>query len=79
MKIHPRPNPAFERECAKARSPSILRWPGALFAQRLFRHKSKKQSFQVSFWATVILNCCATVWLFSPSGSSALHLVPGAW
>jgi uncharacterized membrane protein YsdA (DUF1294 family) len=33
--------------------------PGALAAQRLFRHKSKKQSFQIVFWAMVVLNCGA--------------------
>ncbi len=53
-------------------------WPGALFAQRLFRHKSKKQSFQVTFWATVILNCGAIAWLLSPSGANALRSVLGA-
>jgi uncharacterized membrane protein YsdA (DUF1294 family)/cold shock CspA family protein len=39
-------------------------WPGALVAQKLLRHKSKKQSFQVVFWATVFLNCGAIGWLF---------------
>lgn len=38
-------------------------WPGALAAQRLLRHKSRKQSFQILFWATVVLNCCALGWL----------------
>ncbi|HRO92007.1 MAG TPA: DUF1294 domain-containing protein [Promineifilum sp.] len=27
-------------------------WPGALAAQRRLRHKSSKQSFQVTFWIT---------------------------
>lgn len=48
-------------------------WPGALAAQRLLRHKSKKQSFQTVFWATVVLNCGALAWLLSPSGSAALR------
>lgn len=48
-------------------------WPGALAAQKLLRHKSKKQSFQVVFWATVILNCSALAWLFSSSGAGALR------
>jgi uncharacterized membrane protein YsdA (DUF1294 family)/cold shock CspA family protein len=31
-------------------------WPGALVAQRLFRHKSSKSSFQVEFWLCVCAN-----------------------
>ena len=38
-------------------------WPGAFVAQRLLRHKSRKISFQVAFWATVILNCIMLAWL----------------
>lgn len=34
-------------------------WPGALFAQNAFRHKSSKPSFQSGFLATVALNCTA--------------------
>jgi uncharacterized membrane protein YsdA (DUF1294 family) len=34
-------------------------WPGALLAQRLFRHKSRKAAFQWVFWGTVVLNCGA--------------------
>ncbi len=48
-------------------------WPGALAAQRLLRHKSRKQSFQIVFWITVILNCGALGWLFTPSGAGALR------
>jgi len=32
-------------------------WPGALMAQKWFRHKSKKQSFRITFWITVVVNC----------------------
>ena len=31
-------------------------WPGALFAQQVFRHKSQKKSFRVVFFAVVLLN-----------------------
>jgi uncharacterized membrane protein YsdA (DUF1294 family) len=37
-------------------------WPGALIAQRLLHHKSRKPSFQVVFWMTVVLNCAALAW-----------------
>ncbi len=53
-------------------------WPGALAAQRLLRHKSKKQSFQIVFWTTVVLNCSALAWLFSPTGSWVLRSFIGA-
>ncbi len=46
-------------------------WPGAMLAQRTLRHKTQKQSFQVMYWATVVLNCAtlaALGWLLSPSG-----------
>jgi uncharacterized membrane protein YsdA (DUF1294 family)/cold shock CspA family protein len=52
-------------------------WPGALAAQRLLRHKSRKQSFQIVFWATVMLNCCALAWLFSAPGADALRSMLG--
>ena len=31
-------------------------WPGALLAQQLFRHKTRKVSYQVMFWAIVVLH-----------------------
>lgn len=34
-------------------------WPGALIAQRQFRHKTVKASFQAIFWITVLLNLVA--------------------
>lgn len=38
-------------------------WPGALLAQRVYRHKTRKQEFQVVFWAAVVVNCVALAWL----------------
>ena len=38
-------------------------WPGALLAQRVYHHKTRKQSFQLLFWITVIVNCVALVWI----------------
>lgn len=31
-------------------------WPGALIAQQTLRHKTRKTSFQIIFWLTVLLN-----------------------
>jgi uncharacterized membrane protein YsdA (DUF1294 family)/cold shock CspA family protein len=52
-------------------------WPGALFAQRWLRHKSKKLSFQVGFWVTVVINCVGLGWSFSPFGADVLQSVLG--
>jgi len=39
-------------------------WPGALVAQQFFHHKTKKRSFRIAFWATVLLNCVGLgLWL----------------
>jgi uncharacterized membrane protein YsdA (DUF1294 family) len=40
-------------------------WPGALVAQKMLRHKSRKQSFQFTFWVTVVINCSILGWLLS--------------
>ena len=47
-------------------------WPGALVAQKLFRHKSRKRSFQVIFWLTVVLNCAGLYLLHSKDGIELL-------
>ena len=31
-------------------------WPGAILAQRFFRHKTRKLSFQAAFWVIVALH-----------------------
>ena len=40
-------------------------WPGALFAQAVFRHKTKKPKFRSRFWLTVLLNCAGFSWLIA--------------
>ena len=45
-------------------------WPGALIAQQVLRHKSRKASFRLTFWVTVVLNCAALAWLFTPGGAA---------
>ena len=48
-------------------------WPGALIAQQVLRHKSRKASFRFTFWVTVVLNCAALAWLFTPGGGTFLQ------
>jgi uncharacterized membrane protein YsdA (DUF1294 family)/cold shock CspA family protein len=41
-------------------------WPGAIIAQQLLRHKTRKRSFQSAFAGSVIVNIVAFVVLTSP-------------
>ena len=50
-------------------------WPGALIAQQTLRHKSKKASFRIVFWATVLLNCGGLIWLHTIEGRAYLNLL----
>jgi uncharacterized membrane protein YsdA (DUF1294 family) len=36
-------------------------WPGAVIAQRWFRHKSRKVPFLIAFWAVVVLHVAVVV------------------
>jgi uncharacterized membrane protein YsdA (DUF1294 family)/cold shock CspA family protein len=45
-------------------------WPGALLAQQLLRHKTRKASFQALFWLTVLINVAAFAVLASPLGQT---------
>ncbi|WP_246329889.1 DUF1294 domain-containing protein [Geomonas limicola] len=51
-------------------------WPAALLAQQLLRHKTRKVSFQLVFWVTVVLNCAFLAWLCSATGAQVLRLLP---
>jgi uncharacterized membrane protein YsdA (DUF1294 family) len=48
-------------------------WPGAIAAQQKLRHKSKKQSFRLVFWVTVLINSGAFFCLLTPKGTIALE------
>jgi uncharacterized membrane protein YsdA (DUF1294 family)/cold shock CspA family protein len=47
-------------------------WPGAIVAQTVLRHKSRKESFQVPFWGTVAMNSAVLGWLLTDNGSRFL-------
>ncbi len=48
-------------------------WPGALLAQQILRHKSRKGSFRVVLWIAVLLNCAALAWLHTDEGRTFLQ------
>ncbi|MCR2784531.1 MULTISPECIES: DUF1294 domain-containing protein [unclassified Microbacterium] len=54
-------------------------WPGALIAQQLFRHKTRKRSFRRAFWVTVVINVAALAGLvtFATINGVALELPLG--
>ncbi|MDU8498905.1 DUF1294 domain-containing protein [Pseudomonas syringae] len=50
-------------------------WPGALLAQQVFRHKTRKVSFQIMFWLIVLAHQVLWLdWLFL--GKRLLQLLP---
>jgi uncharacterized membrane protein YsdA (DUF1294 family)/cold shock CspA family protein len=53
-------------------------WPGALIAQQLFRHKSSKTKFQISFWGSVVVNCAGLIWVLTPIGAQHISSVMSA-
>ena len=48
-------------------------WPGALIAQQVLRHKSRKNAFQLMTWMMIVLNCSAFGWLFTGQGAELLR------
>jgi uncharacterized membrane protein YsdA (DUF1294 family)/cold shock CspA family protein len=51
-------------------------WPGALIAQVLLRHKTRKPSFLIGYWFTVIFNCTA-LFVIVGKGVSPMKLLLG--
>jgi uncharacterized membrane protein YsdA (DUF1294 family) len=49
-------------------------WPGAIIAQVKLRHKTKKKSFRIAFWFTVLANSGVLFWLHTNQGAQYLHL-----
>lgn len=52
-------------------------WPGALIAQVLLRHKTRKLSFLIGYWFTVIVNCIA-LGVIVGKGVSPVKILLGA-
>jgi uncharacterized membrane protein YsdA (DUF1294 family)/cold shock CspA family protein len=53
-------------------------WPGAIVAQQLLRHKTKKLSFRTRFWLTVVINVLVfvvLVWYFNAHPIPGFHLI----
>ena len=51
-------------------------WPGALVAQQVFRHKTRKASFQLVFWAIVALHQAFWIDQLALGGRYFGHLLP---
>jgi uncharacterized membrane protein YsdA (DUF1294 family)/cold shock CspA family protein len=52
-------------------------WPGSLLAQRLYRHKIRKRSYQVKYWLMVSLHVCLYLEM-AWHQSQWLYQIPGA-
>lgn len=50
-------------------------WPGALWAQKILRHKSQKQPFKAILWIMIILNCAVFILSFTPEGVTLIKQV----
>ncbi len=50
-------------------------WPGALLAQGVLRHKTRKLRFQVWFWMAVVINLLLVNGLAHAYGQQLLHAV----
>ena len=53
-------------------------WPGAVIAQQVLRHKSRKDAFQLMSWMMIVLNCSAFGWLFTAQGAELLRALVAA-
>ncbi|MEH6708986.1 MAG: DUF1294 domain-containing protein [Alloalcanivorax venustensis] len=52
-------------------------WPGALLAQRVFRHKTRKAEFQVVFYLAVAANLGVLGWLLYANAGAELRATLG--
>ena len=52
-------------------------WPGALIAQGSFHHKTRKLSFQITFWLIIAINIGVLAWLIHTDRIGLLSWSPG--
>jgi uncharacterized membrane protein YsdA (DUF1294 family)/cold shock CspA family protein len=52
-------------------------WPGAFLAQRFYRHKSRKLSYQFWFWAIILVHALAWYQVLAPAAWSIPHMPSG--
>jgi uncharacterized membrane protein YsdA (DUF1294 family) len=52
-------------------------WPGALVAQQVLRHKTRKRTFRRAFWRTVVLNVLLLAALLTLATLRGWDLTPG--
>lgn len=52
-------------------------WPGALLAQGIFRHKTRKTEFQIAFWISVFANIVIASWLVKSGWAVVERILSG--
>jgi uncharacterized membrane protein YsdA (DUF1294 family)/cold shock CspA family protein len=50
-------------------------WPGAFYAQKKLRHKSRKIEFQKTYWVTVFFNIVLSVWFIAGNGFDVINSI----
>jgi uncharacterized membrane protein YsdA (DUF1294 family) len=50
-------------------------WPGAIVAQQMLRHKTRKASFRSAFWGTVAVNAIVLLVFGTPIASVLVSLL----
>ncbi len=53
----------------------LFGWPGANFAQQLFRHKTKKKKFRIFYYLAVVANIGLVACLFLPQAQSLVTIL----
>lgn len=54
-------------------------WPGAMLAQSVLRHKTRKRAFQMAFRVTVCLNAAALAWIALIDTATLMRVFVHTW